>query len=389
MTASPAVPEAQPSPDGAAVPPELASEEPPVRRRRKLLLLLFLLLLLAALLGLAIWYLLFRQPIAMLPTIPVIPGEAVMPGYVTTIYGAQRPMDVAVNAAGDRIYIGETAGDNTARMFDAQGKELAKLLPPLSTGSDHVPIYLAVNPVTSEVYVSDRPKSTIYIYDAAGTYQRAFTPPAEADGLAAARHDVRCERQPLCHGRRHDAEPRLGDRSGRQGPPHDRGERGLAFPNDVAVDAAGYTYVTDSNNGRLLVHGPDGVLRATVSRGTGTGKLGLPRGVAVDQGGRVYVVDTNGQMVMVYSQFTGRRRSTRLPGLLRDSGCREWHLRLPQRHRGGRSGAALCRRLGQRPRAVVELLRPKRHRGRWDRSQQRSRHCGGQESSPRIDRERR
>ena len=314
-----------------------------------------------------------------------------MPGYVTSIYGAQRPMDVAVNAAGDRIYIGETTGDNTARMFDAQGKELAQLLPPLSTGADHVPVYLAVNPVTAEVYVSDRPTSTIYIYDAAGTYQRAFTPPAEAKGW-----------QPL--GMTFDATGNLyvtdvGSTPNRVWVIDPAGkvlrtigeDSGLAFPNDVAVDAAGYTYVTDSNNGRLLVYGPDGApaWRTVEPRHRAPATSACPRGVAVDQGGRVYVVDTNGQTVFVYGQYHGRRRAARLPGLLRDPGRRERHLRLPQRHRGGRPGAALCRRLGQRPRAVVELLRTERQRGRWDRSQQRSRHCGGQESSPRIDRERR
>ena len=138
----------------------------------------------------------------MLPTIPVVPGEAVMPGYVTTFYGAQRPMDVAVNAAGDRIYIGETAGDSTARLFDAQGQELAKLLPPLSTGSDHVPVYLAVNPVTAEVYVSDRPT----VHDL--RLRRSRDVPAglhaagRGRGLAAAGHDVRRDRQPLRHRRR-------------------------------------------------------------------------------------------------------------------------------------------------------------------------------------------
>ena len=334
MTASPTVPEAQSMPDTAAVPPVLAGDEPPAGRRRKLFLLLFLLLLLAALLGLTGWYLLFRQPLAMLPTIPVVPGEAVMPGYVTTIYGAQRPMDVAVNAAGDRIYSSETAGDNTARVFDAQGNELAKLLPPVSTGSDHVPVYLAVNPVTSEVYVSDRPTSTIYIYDAAGTYQRAFTPPAEAEGW-----------QPL--GMTFDATGNLyvtdvGSTPNRVWVIDPAGkvlrtigeDGGLAFPNDVAVDAAGYTYVTDSNNGRLLVHGPDGLLRATVSRGTGDrqagpaprrrrrpGRQGLRRGHQRPDGHGLQPIH-------------GRRRATRVPGLLRDSGCREWHLRLPQRHRG-------------------------------------------------------
>ena len=33
---------------------------------------------------------------------------------------------------------------------------------------------------------------------------------------------------------------------------------GLNFPNGVAVDAAGNVYVTDSNNGRLVVFDADG-----------------------------------------------------------------------------------------------------------------------------------
>ena len=117
MTASPSaaqpvagshpLPEAdQLPPDGVA--PTDAEEAPPEeRRRRKLLLLLLLLGAFIVLLGLAIWYLLFRQPIP----IPSIPGETVMPGYVTSIYGAARPMSVAVTGAGDRVYIGETSGE--------------------------------------------------------------------------------------------------------------------------------------------------------------------------------------------------------------------------------------------------------------------------------------
>ena len=55
---------------------------------------------------------------------------------------------------------------------------------------------------------------------------------------------------------------------------------GLDFPNGVAVDGNGYVYVTDSNNGRLLVFDANGVLQARVGRGAGAGNLGLPRGVA-------------------------------------------------------------------------------------------------------------
>jgi sugar lactone lactonase YvrE len=74
----------------------------------------------------------------------------------------------------------------------------------------------------------------------------------------------------------------------------------LNFPNSVAVDGDGNVWVTDSNNGRLLVFGTNDQIRARVSRGTGSGNLGLPRGVAIDNQGRVFTVDSSGQGVLVY-----------------------------------------------------------------------------------------
>jgi DNA-binding beta-propeller fold protein YncE len=299
MTASPAVTDTQALPGADSAPAEDIPEAPPERRRRKVLLLLLLLLMFVALVGLAIWYLLFRQPIPL----PTIPGEVVMPGYSTSFYGAQRPMGVAVNAAGDRVYVGETSGDNTARVLDGQGNELGRMEPPLSTGSDHAPIYLALNPLTGEVYVSDRPTGSIYVYDANGKYLRAFTPPGDLGSW-----------QPLglwfdAAGNLYVADIgsspnviRVFDATGKQ--IRTIGEAaGMSFPNGIATDAAGYVYVTDSNNGRLLVFGQDGSLVAQVGRGSGKGNLGLPRGVTVDGGGRVYVVDTSGQSVFVYGTY--------------------------------------------------------------------------------------
>ena len=51
-------------------------------------------------------------------------------------------------------------------------------------------------------------------------------------------------------------------------------------PYSIAVAPDGRIYVTDSNNGRLLVFGADGALRTQIGRGTGQGNLGLPRGLA-------------------------------------------------------------------------------------------------------------
>jgi DNA-binding beta-propeller fold protein YncE len=308
MTASQSVAQpasgAQPVPDSTPVPPDGveapgAEEAPPERRRRKILLLLLLLGAFMLLLGLAIWYLLFRQPIP----VPTVPGPPVMPTYTTSLYGASRPVSAAVTADGGRIYVGETAGEQTARIFDAGGNEVGQLLPPVSTGTMHVPTYLAVNPVTGDVYVSDRPTGSIYVYSADGTYQRSYAPPADSTawqplglGFDAAGNLFVTDIGLLPH------RIREFDASGAQVRVFGA-DAGLDFPNGVAVDAAGYAYVTDSNHGRLLVFDQSGNIVARIGRGAGDGNLGLPRGVAVDDRGRVYVVDSSGQAVFVYGQY--------------------------------------------------------------------------------------
>jgi sugar lactone lactonase YvrE len=77
----------------------------------------------------------------------------------------------------------------------------------------------------------------------------------------------------------------------------------MSFPNGVSVDKDGNVYVTDSNNGRLLVFTPDGTLVTQVGRGVGEGNLGLPRGVAVSDDGKVYIADSTGQSVFVYATY--------------------------------------------------------------------------------------
>jgi tripartite motif-containing protein 71 len=310
MSASPTV-----APPVDAGPAEDVTEESP-RKRRKLLLLLLLLLGFALLLGLAIWYLLFRQPIPL----PVIPGETVMPTYTTSIYGANRPMGVAVSLDGSRVYAGETGGDKTARVFDGGGTALGLMQPPISTGREHAPVYLATDPLTGEVYVSDRPTGSIYIYDVIGTYQRTFDP---GEGLAGWQPlgmtfdsagnfyvtDVGADPQQIIEFDRMGQVVRtLGKTAG------------LNFPNGVAVDGTGNVYVTDGNNGRLVVLGASDTIIAQVGRGVGDGNLGLPRGIAIDGQGRVYVGDATGQGVFIYSTLQAGQNTLDFLGFLGGQG---------------------------------------------------------------------
>jgi tripartite motif-containing protein 71 len=208
-----------------------------------------------------------------------------------------------VSPSGDRIYVAETGGDKVVRMFDSGGNELGVLQPPATTGTEHVPVYLAVHPTTGDVYVSDRPMGAVYIYNRDGAFQREFRPAAAIEGW-----------QPL--GLTFDAVGNIYvtdvaapqrilefDSTDKLVQTFAEGE-GLSFPNGVAVDGEGRVYVTDSNNGRLLVFATDGTPVARIGRGAGAANLGLPRGIAIDGQGRVFVVDSSGQGVLVYGVLT-------------------------------------------------------------------------------------
>jgi DNA-binding beta-propeller fold protein YncE len=295
MTASPATGQ-------VASPPVPGVEEDPdeaKKRRRKAALLIFLLGLLAVLVLLTIWYLLFRQPINPIPPIP----ESQVPAYSTSFYEVSRPVGVAVSAAGDRIYVTQSSGDRSVAILDGSGQRIGSAVAPTGTGTDHVPVYVAIDPLTSEVYVTDRPAAAIYIYDRDGRYQRQFQPAEPRDGW-----------QPV--GIAFDKEGHLfvSDLSGTQQIiEFDRqaqvvrtvgATEGLNFPNGITVDGDGLLYVTDSNNGRLLVFDADGKVVGKVNRGTAQGQLGLPRGLAADQSGRIFVIDTTGQAIVVYDHLT-------------------------------------------------------------------------------------
>ena len=267
------------------------------KRGRIVALLLILIVIFAALFG---WYLLNRKPLSELPGLSVTK----LPQYQFSIYGATKPLGVAVSASGDRIYVTESDGERVVRIFDRAGKPTGTIKPPPSTGTSHLPMYVAINPTTQDVYVSDRFTASVYIYDAKGTYLRTFAPKGDLGGKWAP----------------------LGLAFGRDGSLYATDIRGLTpkthrvqvfgpdgtllrsmgapgqlnFPNGIVVDAQGNVQVTDSNNGRVVIFGQYGKVLATISSGIGEGDLGLPRGAAIDDAGRLFVADTADHMVRVY-----------------------------------------------------------------------------------------
>jgi DNA-binding beta-propeller fold protein YncE len=299
------VPATQPAPQPAppvAPPVAPAGEEPTPGRRRRLVLLLILLSLLTFLVGFAIWYFLFRQPLETI--IPNLDELARPPAYQTSLYGLSKPLGVAVTGDGSRIYVTQSSGDQATVVLNLAGDKLATLAPPDAVVARASQLYVAVNPRTGDVYASDRSNGAVFVYASDGTYKSTFDPSSRG-GTATGVW------QPLAIAFDRDGNLYVSDVGGPSQTVHvfgpdgtwlrDLGSAGLfSFPNGITVDAAGNVYVADSNNGRLLVFDKSGAQLGAIQRGTSHGSLSMPRGVAIDGRGRVFVVDAVGQSVQFY-----------------------------------------------------------------------------------------
>jgi len=276
------------------VPP---TEVPPRRRRIRLILAMLLGILLLLFAIFAAWYLLFRKPVTQLP-LPSI--EQGMPGFSFAAYDLDKPLGIAVSADGSRIYVTQTGGGQETVVLDNKGTKIGELKPPAEVSARASQLYVAVDPKTGDVYATDRAAGRVNIYGSDGAYHGVLVPTPDPGAW-----------QPLGITFDGDGNLYVSDAGGafQTVKKVDRtgalvltiGAEGLlSFPNGIAVDKTGVIYVTDSNNGRLLVFDAAGTKLGLVQRGPATGELSLPRGIAIDDSNRVYVVDAVGQGVQVY-----------------------------------------------------------------------------------------
>jgi DNA-binding beta-propeller fold protein YncE len=275
---------------GKTVPPKLST-----KRKRQLAALAVALVILALLFA---WYLMNRKPLSELPGL----SQAKVPHYEFSIYGTSNPIGVAASPTGDRIYVTEENGPRLVHVYDHTGKQVGTLAPPASIGGTHIPDYVAINPLTQDVYVSDHSTEKIYIYNAKGTYLRTFAPKGNVGafdplGLAFGPDGGLYTTDVQGTGPAHHVDAFSPDGT----LVHSMGAGTMSFPNGIALDQHGNIDVADSNNGRLVIFNPAGKVIATIGHGIGSGDLGLPRGVAVDGNGLLYVVDTSDHMVRVYN----------------------------------------------------------------------------------------
>lgn len=165
------------------------------------------------------------------------------------------PTGVAVNGAGDRLYVVDTGGveSDTHRVlaYDADGTRRFTLgRRGAETGEFNLPVDAAV-----------APDGTLYVLDAGNFRVQAFTP----DGTFLRSFGS------------------VGNGFGQFG-----------RPRGIAVDRDGNVYVSDASFCNVQVFTPEGALLmalGTRARTDGPGRYLLPAGVGTDETGRVYIVD--------------------------------------------------------------------------------------------------
>ena len=167
----------------------------------------------------------------------------------------ERPTGVAVDAAGERIYVidrGDVEGDrHRVLVFDAKGRLSSEIgRRGTAPGEFNIPVQGTVSP-DGTLWVLDAGNFRVQGFDRDGRYLRSFGKPGNELG-------------------------------------------NFARPRGIASDAEGRLYVSDASFGNVQIFTPEGQLLIALGRASRRdrpGNYGLVLGVGVDETGRIYVVD--------------------------------------------------------------------------------------------------
>jgi DNA-binding beta-propeller fold protein YncE len=274
---------------------EIAAAEKRKKLKRWIAIIAVLLALIAALF---LWYLATRKPLTQFPVI----NSLASPHFVTATYDLSQPVGVAIDEPNNVVYVTQSGGSRAVVILDMDGNRVGELasIPGKKKAANFLPVYVAVDPATSDVYVTDRGNAAVHVYDSSGNYLREFlpkgttvwTPLGIAFGPTGELYvsDLTEPHQKVWELKTDGTVVRtIGEQDA------------LSYPNGLAVLPNGALAVADSNNGRVVTFGQGMKAAGAIGRGDAETALGLPRGLAVDDIGRLYVVDTVNQLVRIYT----------------------------------------------------------------------------------------
>ncbi len=227
------------------------------RRDRRRLIIIAAILFALFLLAVGTFMLLFRSG-APRPPLPgtLGTGSDAYP-FNRTVAEVSRPVDVAINADGSKLFVAEGDGQYAVKVFDTKGNFIGDLIAPHTDEFTRQPMSIAVAS-DGTVYVVERRLNQVMVYNADGTFRGPFDPPGF----------------------------------------------GAWAPISVAIDKDGKIYVGEGydepgkERHRVYVLNPDGSLvRWFGQKGAGASDLMYPSHIAIDGKGRIWVADITGVKV--------------------------------------------------------------------------------------------
>ncbi len=257
------------------------------KRRIRLLVIAAVLLLVLVLLG--GYYAFYRstKKLSFNVTASGASGAIAPPQFLFAFSGAggdrlQRPIGIAID--GTKVFVAD-ATRHTIFVYDQNGNQKNKF----GTTQTVTPLYMAVNPKDTNLYVTDRRRRAVLKFSQDGAYLGVFNPHLPKSQL-----------------------PKFGTHGVQWAP------IGIAFAADGAM------YVTEVLKGhRLLIFNPDGTFKRSIGDAgivddptKGPNVFQFPNGIAV-YGADVYVSDSNNRRIQVFTRAGDFERMIVTEGLPR------------------------------------------------------------------------
>lgn len=194
------------------------------------------------------------------------------------------------------IYVVDTRNGGWAVLDLAQRR--AHVVQPTGAGKLSKPINLCID-TDGTRYVTDTDRNQVVAFDRDNGFKRAFGATGQFQPVDIAVAGDRLYVSDIAHHQVVVLDKQTGNELLRFGGAGSA-EGELFHPTNLAIDAEGNVFVTDTGNFRVQKFSADGkLLRVYGEIGTGAGRFARPKGVAVDRAGRLYVVDAAFENIQV------------------------------------------------------------------------------------------
>lgn len=244
-----------------------------------------------------------------LPGVAAITGPT-PPVFVSNILGLVVPVSVAPSPDNQRLYVAEGDEDREVKIINLSDRTATGALnPPGSDPGKRKPLAIAVGP-QGLVFVLDRLRLTVDMYGPDDRWLGTLPDPAQSLGPW----------EPLGLGVAPDGSvyvlngapegPTLVQYASNgalsrviqlQASPE---TAPLAFPSGLAIGQDGNLFISDSNNGRVVVMDQTGRLTQSYGGSIGPEQMAIPRGLVIDGRRRLYVTDSTNHVIKVWDIST-------------------------------------------------------------------------------------